>query len=143
MISKSVRPGSSIVLFAFLGLLSLHTSGYAQQTTGQLLILSGFNPVAATTPEMMSRLMSFPPNQFVLRKKGNRPFYLYADPSACSCAYIGSVVAMDRYRASFAALPTETLSSGGFTNPEQNMLNSMEDDDAGAQFNDDVFGPRF
>ena len=47
---------------------------------------------------------------------------------------------MDRYRAKFGAF---TLSSGGFTNPEQNMINSMENDDAGAQFNNDVFGPDF
>jgi hypothetical protein len=46
---------------------------------------------------------------------------------------------MDKYRASFGALPADTLSSSGFTNPEQNMINSMDNDDAGA----DVFGPNF
>jgi hypothetical protein len=50
---------------------------------------------------------------------------------------------MDKYRAAFGALPADTLSSGGFTIPEQNIINSMEQDDAGAQFNDDVFGPIF
>jgi len=53
---------------------------------------------------------------------------------------------MDKYRASFAALPADVMSSGsygGFTNPEQNMINSMDNDDAGAQFNRDVFGPDF
>ena len=121
----------------------LSSSGYAQQTTGQLLISSGFNPIAATTPEMVTRLMSFPPNQFVLRQKGGRPYYVYADPSSCTCAYVGSVAAMDKYRASFGALPAETVSSGGFTDPEQNMINGMENDDAAAQFNNDVFGPDF
>lgn len=130
-------------LIAFIALLVPNSSGYAQQTTGQLLISSGFNPIAATTPEMVTRLMSFPPNQFVLRQKGGRPYYVYADPSRCTCAYVGSVAAMDKYRASFGALPAETLSSGGFTDPEQNMINSMENDDAAAQFNNDVFGPNF
>jgi hypothetical protein len=124
-------------------LLASGTSGYAQQTTGQLLISSGFNPIAATTPAMMTRLMSFPANQFVLRHKGSRSYYVYADPSACTCAYVGGVAAMDKYRASFGALPADALSSGGFTNPEQNMINSMDNDDAGAQFNNDVFGPDF
>ena len=91
------------------------TFGHAQQTTGQLLISSGFNPIAATTPAMMARLMSFPANQFLLRQKGGRPYYVYADPTACTCAYVGSVAAMDKYRASFGALPADTLSSGGFT----------------------------
>ena len=131
------------VLVVFLALLAPGTSGYAQQTTGQLLISSGFNPIAATTPDLVARLMSFPPNQFLLRKKGNRPYYVYADPSGCTCAYVGNMAAMDKYRASFGALPADTLSSGGFTNPEQNMINSMENDDAGAQFNNDVFGPDF
>ena len=142
MVFRSAPPLTGIVLIVFF-LLAPDTSGFAQQTTGQLLISSGFNPIAATTPEMKARLISFPANQFLLRKKGNRPYYVYADPSACTCAYVGSVAAMDKYRASFGALPAETLSSGGFTNPEQNMINSMENDDAGAQFNNDVFGPDF
>ena len=78
-----------------------------------------------------------------MRHKGSRSYYVYADPSGCTCAYVGSVAAMDKYRASFGALPADTLSAGGFTNPEQNMINSMENDDAGAQFNNDVFGPDF
>ncbi|WP_143199081.1 hypothetical protein [Bradyrhizobium sp. NAS80.1] len=116
---------------------------YAQQSTGQLLISSGFNPIAATTPEMLKRLMSFPPNQFQLRQKGGRPYYVYADPSGCTCAYVGSVAAMDKYRASFGALPADALSAGGFTDPEQNLINSMDNDEASAQFNSDVFGPDF
>lgn len=141
MVFRSAPTFASLI--AFIALLAPNNSGYAQQTTGQLLISSGFNPIAATTPEMVTRLMSFPPNQFVLRQKGGRPYYVYADPSSCTCAYVGSVAAMDKYRASFRALPAETVSSGGFTDPEQNMINSMENDDAAAQFNNDVFGPNF
>jgi hypothetical protein len=109
---------------------------------GQLLISSGFNPVAATTPEMMKRLMSFPPNEFQLRQKGGHPFYIYADPSGCTCAYVGSVTAMNKFRASFGATsPAGAPPVGGFTNLEQNMINSMDNDDASAQFNNDVFSP--
>jgi hypothetical protein len=118
-------------------------ASHAQQSTGQLLIASGFNPIAATTPEMVKRLMSFPPNQFQLRQKNGRPYYVYADPSGCTCAYVGSVDAMNKYRASFGALPADTLSAGGFTNPERDMINSMDNDEALAQFNKDVFGPDF
>ena len=143
MVFRSTLAITDVVLVVFLALLASGSPSFAQQTTGQLLISSGFNPIAATTPEMVARLMLFPPNQFVLRKKGDRPYYLYADPSGCTCAYVGNVAAMDKYRASFGALPADTLSSGGFTNPEQNMINSMENDDAGAQFNKDVFGPDF
>jgi hypothetical protein len=141
--SGSTRAIKSIVFIAVLVLLGSGTPSHAQQTTGQLLISSGFNPIAATTPEAIARLRSFPASQFVLRNKAGRQYYVYADPTGCGCAYVGSVAAMDKYRATFAALPADTLSSGGFTNPEQNIINSMDNDDAGAQFNKDVFGPDF
>ena len=135
--SRPARATSRLVFAVVAVLLAAGATGHAQQTTGQLLISSGFNPIAATTPAMTARLMSFPANQFLLRSKAGRPYYVYADPSGCSCAYVGSVAAMDKYRAAFGALPADTLLSGGFTSPEQNMINSMEEDDAGA----DVFGP--
>jgi len=92
---------------------------------------------------MVKRLMSFPPRQFQLRQRNGRPYYVYADPSGCSCAYVGGVAAMDKYRASYGALPATALSAGGFTDPEQNLINSMDNDEASAQFNNDVFGPDF
>jgi hypothetical protein len=138
----SAKAISRLVYVAFTALLASAASSYAQQTTGQLLISSGFNPIAATTPDMLARLLTFPAHQFVSRNKGGRTYYVYADPSRCTCAYVGGVAAMDKYRASFAALPADTLSSdssGGFTNPEQNMINSMEQDEAGA----DVLAPDY
>ena len=134
------QPISRLVYVTLVALLVSAASSYAQQSTGQLLISSGFNPIAATTPDMVARLMTFPANQFVSRIKAGRTYYVYADPSGCTCAYVGGGAAMDKYRASFAALPTDTSgSSGGFTNPEQNMINSMEQDEAGA----DVFAPDY
>jgi hypothetical protein len=137
MTFRSVQAVAGFCVVVLPVLVASSVCGYAQQTTGQLLISSGFNPVAATTPAATARLMSLPANQFLLRYKGSQPYYVYADPTACTCAYVGSVSAMDKYRASFGALPADTLSSGGFTNPEQNMINSMDQDEAGA----DVFAP--
>ena len=134
----SARTISRPVFVALLLLLASGASGYAQ-TTGQLLISSGFNPIAATTPELTARLMALPVHQFVLRHKGDRTYYVYADPSGCNCAFVGNPAAMDKYRASFVTLPADTLSSGSYTNPEQNMINSMDQDDAGA----DVFAPEY
>jgi hypothetical protein len=119
------------------------TPACAQQTTAQMLISSGFNPKAATTPELTKRLMALPPHKFVQRTKGGRTFYVYADASGCNCAFVGSGAAMDSYRANFQALPMDALTSGGFTNPEQNIVNSMENDDEEGQFNTDAFDPGF
>jgi hypothetical protein len=137
---RAIWTTATLVVFF---LLALRISSHAQQTTGQLLISSGFNPIAAITPDMTRQLMSLPANQFVLRRKGSRSYYVYADPSECTCAYVGSAAAMDKYRASFRTLPAEALSSGGFANPERNLIDSMNNDDAGAQFNNDVFGSDF
>lgn len=141
--SRPARATAYIIPIVLLVLVYSAARGYAQQSMGQLLISSGFNPVAATTPDKVNRLMSFPPNQFQLRQKNGRPYYVYADPSGCTCAYVGSVAAMNKYRASYDALPADTLSSGGFTKAEQDLITSMDNDDAGAQFNNDVFGPNF
>src|ERR1700752_1805738 len=143
MAFRSARVVATLVAGVVLALLFSRSASNAQQATGQLLISSGFNPIAATTPAMVARLMSFPANQFVLRQKGGRPYYVYADPSACTCAYVGSVAEMDQCRASFGALTADAQLSVGFTNPEQNLINSMDNDAASAQFNDDVFGPDF
>jgi len=140
---RSACATAGIVSIILLVQLYSGAPGYAQQSTGQLLISSGFNPIAATTSKMVDRLMSFPPNQFQLRQKGGRPYYVYADPSGCTCAYVGSVAAMNKYRAIYGALPADMLSAGGFTKPEQNLIDSMDNDEASAQFNNDVFGPDF
>jgi hypothetical protein len=44
---------------------------------------------------------------------------------------------MNSCRASFGALPRQM--SGGLTNPEENIINSMESDDGESQFNADIF----
>lgn len=143
MSPRSACAAAGIVSIVLLVHLCSIAPAHAQQSTGQLLISSGFNPVAATTPQMVNRLMSFPPNQFQLRQKAGRPYYVYADPAGCTCAYVGSVAAMNRYRASYGALPAGPPPPGGTTNLEQNMIDSMDNDDAGAQFNNDVFGSDF
>jgi hypothetical protein len=136
--------GIGLIAF-FLAVIACGCPGHAQQTTGQLLISSGFNPIAATTPENMARLTSLPAKQFVLRSKGNRPYYVHADPAGCGCAYVGSVAAMNRYRISFGQQPAGALPppDGGVSGLEQSMINGMDQDDASAQFNNDVFGPNF
>ena len=91
---------------------------------------------------MVNRLKSLPPNQFQLRQKDGRPYYVYADLDGCSCAYVGSVAAMNKFRASSGPMPAGALpSDDGSANIEQEMMKSMENDDAGDRFNKDVFGP--
>ena len=119
MADRSTCPRASVVPFVLIVPFVASTPGHAQQTTGQLLISSGFNPIAATTPAMMARLMSFPANRFLLRQKEGRPYYVYGDPSAYTSAYVGIVAAKNKYRASFGALSADVLSSGASPTPSR------------------------
>ncbi len=55
-----------------------------------LLAAAGFTVKPANTPERESELHRLPPDRFVTRAKGDEMEYLYADPVACNCLYIGN-----------------------------------------------------
>ena len=59
---------------------------------------AGFTMRPANTPEKMARLHSLPPRKFVVRRKAGAPYYIYADPEWCRCAYVGGQQAMNSYR---------------------------------------------
>jgi len=62
------------------------------------LSAAGFIVRLANTPERQAMLNRLPANQFVQRVNGGVTHYIYADPVACTCLYIGSQQAYDQYR---------------------------------------------
>jgi hypothetical protein len=62
------------------------------------LSAAGFIVRLANTPERQAMLNRLPANQFVQRVNGGVTHYIYADPVACTCLYIGSEQAYDQYR---------------------------------------------
>lgn len=62
------------------------------------LSAAGFTVRLANTAERQAMLNRLPPNQFVVRTNGGITHYIYADPVACTCLYIGSPQAYDQYR---------------------------------------------
>jgi len=60
------------------------------------LAAAGFQVRIANTAERQSMLNRLPPNQFVVRVKGDVRHYVYADPG-CGCLYVGSQQAFDHY----------------------------------------------
>jgi hypothetical protein len=46
----------------------------------------------------MAALKALPPHQFVLRNSNGSVKYMYADPIACGCIYVGGQRAYDQYR---------------------------------------------
>ncbi len=70
----------------------------AQEAIGMKLEAAGFVMREANTPKKLERLKSIPPHKFVRRLKNGTPYYVYADPTYCKCALIGSQAAMNSYR---------------------------------------------
>jgi hypothetical protein len=62
------------------------------------LSAAGFTVRIANTAERQAMLNRLPPNRFVQRVNGGVTHYIYADPQACGCLYIGSQQAYDQYR---------------------------------------------
>jgi hypothetical protein len=58
---------------------------------------AGFVVRLANTAERQAMLHRLPANQFVRRESGGVILYVYADPVACSCLYVGNQQAFDRY----------------------------------------------
>ena len=92
------------------------------------LSAAGFVVHLANTAERQTMLHRLPPNQFVRRVNGDQTLYVYADPVACSCLYVGNQQAFDRY------VSNQQLDLYG-----QAKINALSYDDAA--WNWDAWGP--
>jgi hypothetical protein len=54
-----------------------------------MLAAAGFDRRPADTPERQADLRSIPPYRIVSRNKDGSIVYIYADPDACHCLYVG------------------------------------------------------
>ena len=61
------------------------------------LAAAGFVLRPATTPARTTMLARLPANKFVRRVNGDTVTYVYADPKACNCLYVGSQQAYGKY----------------------------------------------
>ncbi|KXV01907.1 hypothetical protein CR51_20905 [Caballeronia megalochromosomata] len=63
-----------------------------------LLSAAGFRIVPVTTEQQRVQLQTLPPNRVVQKIKDGRVIFVYADPYACGCLYIGDETAWDNYK---------------------------------------------
>jgi hypothetical protein len=63
-----------------------------------LLAAAGFHIVPVTTDQQRAQLETLPPNRVVQKVKDGKLAFLYADPYACGCLYIGDENAWDNYK---------------------------------------------
>ncbi len=74
---------------------------------GDLLVAAGFVQRKADTPERIAALKSLPPHQFVMRNSNGSVKYMYADPVACNCIYVGGQLAYDQFHQKMAGQVSE------------------------------------
>ncbi len=68
------------------------------QRSEELLAAAGFRQVQADTAERAEALRRMWPRTLTEVLRDDRTFYVYADPEACACLYVGSGDAYDEYR---------------------------------------------
>lgn len=122
----------------------------AQEAIGMKLESSGFVMKAANTPKKLARLKTLPPHKFVRRVKNGTPYFIYADPTYCKCALIGSPQAMSTYRDMTKPITPPPgyrefagNMSGSGEPAEQDIIDDINADDQEAGFDDDIFYPGF
>jgi hypothetical protein len=69
-----------------------------QPTPDNLFTAAGFAVKYADTPDKHAILRRLPPDKLVVRKRGGKTYYLYADPTICRCVYVGTPRAYQAYQ---------------------------------------------
>jgi hypothetical protein len=73
------------------------------ERTEDNLAAAGFIVKPANTPERAAMLVRLPANKFVQRVSGDDVTYVYADPKACGCLYVGTQEAYGQYQKAMQA----------------------------------------
>jgi hypothetical protein len=117
-----VKTSSAHVLaFGIIALAGAPAAG--QEAVGMKLEDAGFIMRQANTAEKMARLRQLPAHQFVTRGKGSERYFIYADPTYCKCAFVGTPAAMQAYRNMVAPPPTNL--PGVAAGPQGNLTDEL------------------
>ncbi|WP_338422349.1 hypothetical protein [Acetobacter musti] len=81
-----------------IGLAACQTDPRSMKLKDDHLVAAGFVQKAADTPTRQEMLKHLPPHHFVRHETSGKVTYLFADPVACGCLYVGDQKAYDAYR---------------------------------------------
>lgn len=91
--------GAAALLLIVVSLTACQTQQQRIVQHEDALAAAGFVVRIANTPQRQAMLHRLPPFRFVQRVNGDTVHYVYADPLACGCLYVGTQQAYDQYRA--------------------------------------------
>ena len=95
-----------------------------QEATDMFLKDAGFVVRVADTPAERARLRAVPARKFLRRHKEGHAYYIYVDPDACRCAFLGDEDAMKTYRDMVARIPDGPMGAGLRPELEINDMNA-------------------
>ena len=100
-VESGLRSRLKVILCAsfFVGLAACESEQQRVTEHEDKLSAAGFIIKPASTPERQAMLVKLPANKFVRREKGDVVHYVYADPLVCSCLYVGTQDAYNKYKA--------------------------------------------
>ena len=87
----------AIVMAALLGGCTAIEKQDARQTES-ILAAAGFQMRPADTPDRVAHLQLLRPFKLVPHDKDGKLLYVYADPKACRCIWVGDEAAYQRYQ---------------------------------------------
>ena len=102
------------------------TTAAQQATPDNLFTAAGFTVRYADTPEKFAHLRRLPPDKLVIKQRGGKVYYVYADPNICRCAYVGTPEAYRAYQ-------TGAQTTGGGESIVEQMAADMTEEDTPAQ----------
>lgn len=93
LVAAAVTSGALVLLAACQA-----TPVQQAQGRGNMLVDAGFVARKADTPQRVALLKGLPPHRFVKQTVNGKVTYLFADPVACTCVYVGDPAAWQTYR---------------------------------------------
>jgi hypothetical protein len=81
-----------------LGISACTTSPAQVAQKGDMLKAAGFQVRVADSPHRVAQMNQLPPNKVVTRVRNGQKMYLYSDPAACNCVYMGTQQSWDTYQ---------------------------------------------
>jgi hypothetical protein len=93
-----VRIGTSFAALALCVAAACQSPPQTVASQEEVMTASGFQRVPATTPQQQLTLKQLPPHKFSRQTRDGHVAYIYPDPTACVCLYVGDHNAYAAYK---------------------------------------------
>ena len=93
-----VRIGTTLAALALCITAACQSPSQTAASQVEVMTAAGFKRVPATTPQQQLALKQLPANRFSRQTRDGHVAYIYPDPGACACLYVGDHNAYAAYK---------------------------------------------